>query len=254
MTKLETNHRITSQATFFVGTSGWTYDHWKGCFYPESQAKSRWFDYYASRFSAVEINATFYRPFTDQTYLKWRERAPQGFGYVLKVPKTITHRKYLVDVEADVQVFCQSAALLEDKLEMVLLQVAPGTPYDLERLRKALLAFSEPIRVAIEFRNPHWFNEEVEGLLREVGATFCNPDSPRQKLTDILTSDRAYLRLHGRTHWYSYNYSHDELVEISKLAQEIARRGANRVYIFFNNDFEGYAPANALALLDILGD
>jgi uncharacterized protein YecE (DUF72 family) len=250
----ETNQKISSRATFFVGTSGWTYDHWKGCFYPEGLPKSRWFDHYASRFSAVEINATFYRAFKDQTYLKWRERAPQGFGYVLKAPKNITHRKYLVDVEADLQVFCQSAALLEDRLEMILLQVAPGTPFDLERLQKALLAFSEPTRVAVEFRNPHWFTEEVEGLLKTVGATFCNPDSPRQKLTNILTSNRAYLRLHGRKHWYSYNYSRDELVEIAGLAREMAHRGANRVYIFFNNDFEGNAPANALALLDLLGD
>jgi len=202
----------------------------------------------------VEINATFYRAFKDQTYLKWRERAPQGFGYVLKAPKNITHRKYLVDVEADVQVFIQSAALLEDKLEMILLQVAPGTPYDLERLQKALLAFNEPTQVAVEFRNPRWFTDEVADLLKAVGATFCNPDSPRQKLTDILTSNRAYLRLHGREHWYSYNYSHEELIEIAKVAREMTRRGANRVYIFFNNDFEEYAPANALALLDILRD
>lgn len=249
-----TNRNSTSQATLFVGTSGWTYDDWKGCFYPKGLPKSRWFDYYSSRFPAVEINATFYRAFKDQTYLKWRERAPQGFGYVLKAPKNITHRKYLVDVEADVQVFIQSAALLEDKLEMILLQVAPGTPYDLERLQKALLAFNEPTQVAVEFRNPRWFTDEVADLLKAVGATFCNPDSPRQKLTDILTSNRAYLRLHGREHWYSYNYSHEELIEIAKVAREMTRRGANRVYIFFNNDFEGYAPANALALLDILRD
>ena len=249
-----TNRNSTSQATLFVGTSGWTYDDWKGCFYPKGLPKSRWFDYYSSRFPAVEINATFYRAFKDQTYLKWRERAPQDFGYVLKAPKIITHRKYLVDVEADVQVFIQSAALLEDKLEMILLQVAPGTPYDLERLQKALLAFNEPTQVAVEFRDPRWFTDEVADLLKAVGATFCNPDSPRQKLTDILTSNRAYLRLHGREHWYSYNYSHEELIEIAKVAREMTRRGANRVYIFFNNDFEGYAPANALALLDILRD
>ncbi len=241
------------QATFFVGTSGWTYDDWKGRFYPESLPKSRWFDYYASRFSAVEVNATFYRAFKDQTYLKWRERAPQGFGYVLKAPRTITHRKYLVDVEADIQDFCRSSALLEDRLEMILIQVAPDTPYDLERLQKALRAFSDPTRVAVEFRNTHWSNEKVVNLLRDVGATFCNPDSPRQKLANTLTSNRAYLRLHGRKQWYSYNYSYDELKEIAGQARELVNQGAKRVYIFFNNDFEGNAPANALDLLNILG-
>jgi len=237
---------------FYVGTSGWTYDHWKGCFYPEGFPKSRWFDFYSSHFPAVEINATFYRTFRDQTYLNWKERAPQGFGYVLKAPRLITHRKYLQGVEEDIRDFCRSCALLEDRLEMILLQVAPGTPHDLERLRKALLAFPDPGRVAVEFRNPYWFNQETESLLQTVGATFCNVDSPRQKLTEVLTSNRAYLRLHGRLHWYSHNYSKDELQEIAGMAREMVSRGANRVYIFFNNDFEGYAPANALDFLKML--
>lgn len=133
-----------------------------------------------------------------------------------------------------------------------MLQVAPATPYDLERLRKALLAFPDPSKVAVEFRRSCWFTPETENLLREVGATFCNVDSPRQTLTDILTSNYAYLRLHGRKRWYSHNYSDDELQEIAHLAKGLVNQGARRVYIFFNNDFEGYAPANALALLKIL--
>jgi uncharacterized protein YecE (DUF72 family) len=237
---------------FFVGTSGWTYDDWKGRFYPEDLPKSRWFEYYASRFSTVEVNATFYRAFKDETYQKWRERAPEGFGYVLKAPRNITHLKQLVDVEADIAEFCRSAALLGDKLEMILLQVAPGTPYDLERLRRALLAFSDPAKVAVEFRKSRWFTEEVEQLLKEVGATYCNPDSPSQKLTGILTSDRAYLRMHGRKNWYLYNYSDEELKEIAGIASDVAQRGAKRVYIYFNNDYEGHGPANALDLLIML--
>jgi len=237
---------------FYVGTSGWTYDHWKGCFYPEGLPKSRWFHFYSSLFPAVEVNATFYRTFKDQTYLNWRKRAPQGFGYVLKAPRIITHRKYLLDVKEEIETFYRSSTLLEDRFEMILLQVAPGTPYDLERLKKALLAFPDPSRVAVEFRNPHWLNPQVEALLREVGAAFCNVDSPRQKLTDTLTSERAYLRLHGRGHWYSYNYSTSELEEIADLARKLADRGVVRVYVFFNNDFEGYAPANAMTLLKML--
>src|SRR5512136_2995851 len=120
------------KAQYLIGTSGWTYDHWKGTFYPDGLAKSRWFDYYAEQFPAVEVNATFYRRFADQTYVKWLERAPAGFIYVLKAPKLITHRKYLVDAEEDIRLFWRSACILEDKLGLVLLQVAPGTPYDLE--------------------------------------------------------------------------------------------------------------------------
>ena len=237
---------------YFVGTSGWTYDHWWGCFYPDGLPKTRWFDFYANHFPAVEVNATFYRAFKDQTYLNWRKRAPLGFGYVLKAPRIITHRKYLLNVTDDILAFSCSGVLLGYRLEMILLQVAPNTPHDLDRLNKALLAFPDPRKVAVEFRKPVWFNPETEHLLRALGATFCNVDAPRQPLTDILTSERVYLRLHGRKHWYASNYSVGELEEIASLARKLAARGASRVYIFFNNDIGGYAPANAMILLEML--
>ncbi len=238
-----------SQSIFSIGTSGWTYDHWKGSFYPEGLPKSGWFTYYASQFSTVEVNATFYRNFKDQTYLSWKERAHAGFGYVLKAPREITHRKYLLDVEEEIATFSRSCALLEDRLEMILLQLAPNTPYDPERLRKALLVFPDPRKVAVEFRNINWYRSETEDLL-------CNVDSPPQNLTDILTSDQTYIRLHGRKQWYSYNYSEVELDEIASLARELVARGAKKVYIFFNNDYGGYAPENAKTLAKklIVGD
>lgn len=243
-----------TQAHYFIGTSGWTYDHWKGRFYPERLPQKRWFEYYASQFSSVEVNATFYRSFKDQTYLNWRQRAPLGFGYVLKAPRLITHRKYLVEVEADIQTFYHSCTLLEEKFEMILLQVAPNMAYDLERLQKALQAFPDPSRVAVEFRRQEWLNRDTMDLLKAIGVAICNVDSPRQELRDDLTSNRAYIRLHGRKHWYSYNYSDDELREIASLARRLAERGAERVYIFFNNDFEGYAPANARFIKGLLDD
>jgi uncharacterized protein YecE (DUF72 family) len=236
-------------AQFLIGTSGWTYEHWKGLFYPEGLAKSHWFDYYAEKFPAVEVNATFYRRFIDQTYIKWRERTPESFIYVLKAPRLITHRKYLIDVEEEIHAFWRSADLLEDKLGLVLLQVAPGTPYDLERLRQALLAFGDPRRVAVEFRRKEWLNEETLNLLREFGVAFVSADSPRQRLVDWVTSDAGYIRLHGRSHWYSHDYSSAELDEVAVIARRMVAKGAKAVYIFFNNDFEGYAPKNALELM-----
>jgi len=245
---------LLTNSTYFIGTSGWTYDHWKGRFYPPGLAKKSWFDYYASQFSAVEVNATFYRTFKDQTYHNWRQRAPQGFGYVLKAPKLITHRKYLIDVEDDIKTFFHSCSLLQEKFEMILLQVAPNMPCDLMRLEKALHAFPDPGKVAVEFRRPEWLSPAMLQLLRSVGATLCNVDSPKGKITGDLTSDKAYLRLHGRKHWYAYNYSPEELAEIAEIARNLARRGASRVYIFFNNDYEAYAPSNALTLQGMLDD
>jgi uncharacterized protein YecE (DUF72 family) len=238
---------------YYIGTSGWIYKHWKGKFYPQDLPQKKWFDYYANKFSAVEVNATFYGTFKDQTYHNWRERAPQGFGYVLKAPRLITHRKYLWGVEDDIQTFYRSCALLEYKFQLILLQVAPNMPYDPPRLRKALSAFPDPSRVAVEFRRDEWLNQETLDLLKELGAAICNVDSPHQRLADSLTSNRAYLRLHGRNNWYAYNYSNAELAEIANLAHSLVSKGASRVYIFFNNDFEGFAPANAMTLQSMLG-
>ncbi len=241
-------------AQFFVGTSGWTYNHWKGLFYPEGLPQSRWFEYYLGRFSTVEVNATFYRSFPDSTYQKWKTRAPDGFKYVLKVPRLITHRKFLVDTDNDIRSFWRSAAILEEKLGLVLLQVAPQTPYDPDLLKHAILSFGDPSRIAVEFRRKDWLNVEIRTLLADCKATFVSVDSPTQAPLEWITSQTGYIRLHGRSHWYLHDYSSKELDEIAEIAHHMESNGARTVYIFFNNDFEGFAPKNALALIERLNE
>lgn len=243
---------LGTAATFLVGTSGWSYPHWKGLFYPSDSPSKKWFQYYRRRFMTVEINATFYRRFKDQTYHNWRGQAPEGFRYVLKAPRFITHRKYLQNAAEEIQDFSRSAQILEEKLGLILLQLHPQTPYEPERLKKALLTFGDPSRVAVEFRHERWFTEETFQMLKGVGAVFCSADSPHTELLDRVTAREAYIRLHGREHWYTYNYSPRELAEIAALARRMHGRGARRVYLFFNNDFNAYAPQNALQIKELL--
>lgn len=244
---------MSSQKTqFYIGTSGWSYDHWKGAFYPQNLPKSRWFEYYAEKFPAVEVNATFYRTFKDQTYQKWYDQAPDNFKYVFKAPRLITHQKYLKDVDGVIKSFWKSASIVKEKFGLILLQLAPKTPYDPELLKNALLTFGDPHKLAIEFRNEQWFTEEIKDMIKEVGAIFCAVDSPKIQLMDWVTSDTAYLRLHGRKKWYSHNYSDEELAEVENLINSMKKSGAKQFFIFFNNDFEGFAPKNAFDLLKIL--
>ncbi len=248
-----TNYTMSKEKVqFLVGTSGWSYPDWQGTFYPEDWPKSRWFEYYAQKFATVEVNATFYRTFKDRTYHKWRERAPREFSYVLKAPRFITHRKHLKGAEEQIKSFWRSAALLEDKLGLILLQLAPSAAYDPDRLKQALLTFGDPRKVAVEFRHKKWLTGEIRDLLKEVGAVFCAADSPESELMDWVTSDIAYIRLHGREQWYAHDYSLQELREIAALARGMERLGAKKVYIFFNNDVAGYAPQNALTLVEML--
>jgi uncharacterized protein YecE (DUF72 family) len=234
--------------SILVGTSGWSCDHWKGVFYPEQLAKSRWFDFYAEQFNSVEVNATFYRSFKDSTYERWRERAPEGFRYVLKVPRLISHRHRLHDVAELITEFNRSAQLLDNTLGLLLLQLPPNLPYQPERLDAALAAFATPSLVAVEFRDERWLTEEIFSLLKKRGANYCNPDYPHHELTATLTGDTGYLRLHGRREWYADNYTEEELSSIAETARKLRQQGAKEVYIFFNNDYAGYAPHNASAL------
>ncbi len=237
---------------YYIGTSGWTYDHWKGKFYPSDLPKSKWFSYYIKYFSTVEINATFYRRFKDQTYIKWKNQVNKSFSYVLKAPRVITHRKYLINADEEIRSFADSASLLEDRLGLILLQLAPRTKYNPEILRNTVQLFNDPRKLAVEFRNKEWLTSEVYDILKEYGVVYCNVDSPKSTLNDWVTSDIAYFRLHGRGKWYSYNYSEKELEEISLLAKQFIAKRTKRIYIFFNNDFEGYAPKNALLLMNML--
>lgn len=171
---------------------------------------------------------------------------------MLKAPRFITHRKHLKEAEEQIESFWRSAALLEDTLGLILLQLAPSTAYDPDRLKQALLTFGDSRKVAVEFRHKKWLTEEIRDLLKETGAVFCTADSPESELMDWVTSDSAYIRLHGREQWYAYDYSLQELREIAALAKSMARLGAQKIYIFFNNDVNGYAPRNALMLLEML--
>ena len=239
---------MPGETKFYIGTSGWHYDHWKEIFYPHGLPKTRWFEYYHNYFSTVEINATFYRRFKDMTYEKWYRQADTDFRYVLKVPRIITHRKFLHDVENSVHEFCNSATLLHEKLGMLLLQLAPSTPYDPELLESVLQAFDDPRNVVVEVRNKKWITDEFLDMLTKNNITFCNMDSPRLSVLDCITSDKAYFRFHGHKDMYAYNYSEKELQEITNMLNGLVNRGLKEIYIFFNNDYEGNAVKNALML------
>lgn len=238
--------------TFFVGTSGWNYPEWRGFFYPPNLPQKRWLEHYTVHFPAIEVNATFYRKFKDQIYQNWAVRTPPGFRFVLKARRLITHEKRLLNAAEEIQAFDRSAHLLAEKLGLILLQIAPHTPYEPQRLRDALLVFSQPSKVAVEFRDEAWLTGEVLRLLHDFGAVLVNSDYPGNPLTDRLVSEVGYLRLHGCRRWYVDEYSKEELERIAETAQRMVERRAKEVYIFFNNTASGYAVRNALGLQEKL--
>lgn len=238
--------------TYFIGTSGWSFPEWLGGFYPSNLNSKKWLTFYSSYFNCVEINATFYRSFKDETYFKWYNEVPDTFQYILKAPRSVTHTQLLQDPNNHLSQFWQSAQLLSNKLGLILLQLSPRIPYNINLLRRTLIHFDRPDKIAVEFRSKHWLTEETKTLLKEYGAVFCCADSPTTPLFYWQTANSNYFRLHGRTKWYKYNYSKSELKMIANLIKQCSHTQISTTYIIFNNTMSGDAPWNALEMMELL--
>ncbi|MFP5222706.1 MAG: DUF72 domain-containing protein [Acidobacteriota bacterium] len=236
-----------------VGTSGWHYAHWRGPFYPPQLAASGWFGFYARRFDAVELNATFYRLPSENAVARWRETAPPGFLYAVKASRFITHYRRLKNPEAGLKVFFDRIKDLGDTLGPVLFQLPPRFARNTELLGEFLQALPTGVRHAFEFRDPDWFHEDVYRLLARHGAAFCVYEYGTTRSPAPVTADFAYVRLHGPGRRYAGNYRPDELADWAGSMQAWAGQGLD-AFCFFDNDEAGYAARNALELASLLKD
>lgn len=254
----------------YIGTSGYYYDSWKRTFFPQSTRD--FLKYYAKFFKTVEINATFYRLFTQDFYKKLLERTPEDFRFFIKVNQTITHLR-VDNAATEMRGFRKSLKPLlnDERYGGILLQFPYSFKYskdNMKYLEKAIQSL--PVRKAIEFRNHSWNNQFVTNYLVEHGVAQVNVDVP---LLDELfpplekvTSKLAYFRMHGRAinKWwnykepherYDYRYETDELKEIAARIRKAMDDNPEleEVYIFFNNHYNAKAVKNAIQLADILG-
>lgn len=233
----------------FVGTSGWNYDHWIGPFYPKGLARSRWLGHYAGIFSTIEVNATFYRSMKPSTFEKWRITTPDGFVWAVKASRYITHIKRLVDASEPLGVFLESIAPLGEKLGPVLFQLPPSLAFDKGRTRSFFKLLPAAMRYALEARHMSWTTDEAICCLRENNIAWCISDTAgRFPYLETLTAGFTYIRLHGSRRLYASCYTEEEL---TAWAARIRAWGVD-TYVYFDNDFMGYAPANALQLKRLL--
>src|SRR5918993_4254857 len=151
-----------------IGCSGWQYRHWRGDFYPADLPQSRWFADYALSFDTVEINNSFYRLPSAETFTKWREQAPPRFLYAVKASRFLTHMKKLKDPEDPLFRFFENVRELGNKLGPVLYQLPPNFGINLERLERFLESIHPVARQAglrvrphhvVEFRDPSWYDK-----------------------------------------------------------------------------------------------
>lgn len=235
-----------------VGTSGFSYRHWRGTFYPVNLAQKDWLDYYCKVFSTVELNVTFYRLPRLDTFKKWYSETPKYFKFALKGSRFITHIKRLKDPAEPLETLMRQIRPLRSKLAVVLWQLPPNFEMDTERLKRFLKALKKyKRRNVFEFRNKTWIDNEVIGLLREENACMCMADWPPFVEDLPVTADFVYIRRHGKGGSYDTSYTTRELKRDAKRIKEYLRHKKD-VFIYFNNDARGYAAQNALELKKIL--
>lgn len=232
-----------------IGCSGWMYDDWRGRLYPQHEPKRRWLELYASHFDTVEVNATFYRLPRRETVQAWASHTPEGFTFAVKASRYLTHIKRLRDIGEGMARFYDRLEPLAQsrRLGPILWQLPESFHRDDNRLNEWLQRLPSGMHT-IEFRHASWFTPEVLSALqgRDVAlAIGDHPDRPFQ--THEVTATWRYVRFHYGTRGRGGNYSASELDRWATLVGQWRRQ--TDVFAYFNNDWRGFAPANARLLL-----
>jgi uncharacterized protein YecE (DUF72 family) len=252
-----------------IGTSGYSYDDWKGRFYPPATKGSDMLSFYAKYFSMVEINSSYYRIPVAQMFVHMLEKVPEQFIFTVKAFRGITHESP-ADAAPLIDQFNLSLQPLidEKRLATILLQFPYAFQND-EGNRNYILDLKDkfPVPIVVEFRNADWVTEDTFQMLELAKIGYCCVDEPRLKglmpPEARVTSEIGYLRFHGRNshQWFSkegtsarydYLYTDDELKEwVAKIKAMSSL--TKTFFVLFNNHPKAYAIKNA-ALLSTLMD
>lgn len=183
------------RAQIRIGTSGFSYPEWKSGFYPPDLPQKRFLEHYASRFPAVEIDATFYRMPSAAMLEGWTGRTPPHFRFALKASRRITHQERLRLPSEAVDYLTSVLPHLGERLGVVLFQLPPNFTCDPERLELFLATLDPDLPRAVEFRHVSWFSEQTYALLRRHRTGLVIHDAPEGTSPIEITGPAAYVRL-----------------------------------------------------------
>ncbi len=231
---------------YFIGTSGYSYQEWKGSFYPAKIAAKEMLGFYAQHFFTVEMNNTFYKMPTVEGVQAWAAQVPETFRFILKAPRIITHTKRLRNVDAEAATFIRAAAALKDRLGPLLFQLPPNSKKDVPRLESFLDLFGDGLRIALEFRHESWFSDDVYDLLRRRACALCAADADDLPVAELVnTAGWGYLRLRREDYTPA---------SLSAWLERVRAQEWAEVYILFRHEDAALGPAFAHQLLELIGD
>ncbi len=240
-----------------LGTIGWSYNFWKGVFYPKKTASKDYLAYYASQFNTVEVDSTFYRIPAKTTVTNWKQRTPENFQFSLKFPQLITHIKMLKDCQYETDVFLETVVLLGEKLGDLLLQFPPNFGVDhLSDLEVYLQKLPKVHRYVIEVRNKSWLTPKFYSLLKDNKVALAWADSPLIAQIGEVTADFLYIRwegdrkrVNGTLGKTEVDRSGDIKVEAEKLTPFL---GKMDVFGYFAKYYSGNPPSDIFKMQSYL--
>jgi uncharacterized protein YecE (DUF72 family) len=245
-------------ARAYVGTSGWNYKHWRNLIYPEGMGQKRWLDFIVEHFDTVEINTSFYRIPKKETIAGWQETTPKRFLFALKLWRGITHYRKLKNCETFTANFLKVAETLpQNRRAPLLIQLPPNQGKDLDKLVdyvRILRDLSDKRwRIAVEFRNDGWLEEDTYKALDKENIALCIHDMIGKANTDHPNcTSFVYIRRHGTAEGrYAGSYSPKQLRADAEHVRKLTAEGRS-VFIYYNNDIGGHAFRNAQDLRRML--
>ncbi len=234
-----------------VGCAGWSVPRAHAEQFKEAESHLA---RYATRFAAVEIDSSFYRPHRPATYARWADTTPGGFHFAVKAPRSVTHERRLVDTAGPLDRFFAEIAALGAKLGPVLVQLPPSLAFD----PPVAAAFWRDVRdrfggeVVCEPRHPSWFERDADHLLQAWDVARVAADPPPVPDADEPSGGASlrYFRLHGSPRMYYDAYDEPYLDRLARRLVDFAQHAP--VWCIFDNTAAGAATLNALRLLDHL--
>lgn len=245
--------KMKVEQNIYIGTSGWSYKHWKQLFYPADVKPAEYLTFYARHFHVSEINNSFYKLPTRETVAKWMDAVPQDFMFCPKMSRYLSHLKKLHDPQEPLERFFGIFAESRERLGPILIQLPANSRF---HAGVATQFYEETgryhgYRFALEVRHPSWFSEESIALMKQYGISLVFSQAAEFPYHEEITARDIYLRFHGPHSLYSSSYPDEVLDDYAEKFAAWADNG-HRIWAFFNNDVGGHALRNARKLQELV--
>jgi uncharacterized protein YecE (DUF72 family) len=243
--------------SYNIGTSGWSYKHWREIFYPEGMKPIDYLTFYSDHFYITEINTSFYHLPKPETVIGWANKVPDNFLFCPKISRYLTHMKKLIEPEKPLERFFEVFEPVKHLLGPVLVQLPPSLKFDYDRTEhfyKLLKKVYKQYDFVIEVRHATWLEQDSLTLMSKYDVGFVISQSgDRFPYSETVTAKNIYVRFHGPdpNALYASPYSDDMLNEFAKKFKLWITEG-HIIWAFFNNDVGGHALTNGKKLIELM--